>query len=105
MKRFPLLLVSVALVALDFSTVLETPPPPNYCGRNTETRGVTTIFDGYGVTVASRGLRTLDRPVIDQSGLTGRFDIHLEFASTDTPDTGDNSAPSVFTAVERPSPN
>jgi uncharacterized protein (TIGR03435 family) len=46
--------------------------------------------------------QTLGRPVIDRTGLTGRFDIDLEFAGTgpltaaDTPD----APASVFTAVQ-----
>jgi len=40
----------------------------------------------------------LDRPVVDKTGLAGRFNLHLQFArdlsATDTP------APSIFTAVQ-----
>jgi len=90
-------------VPIDFRTVLQSPPRLNYCGRNAVKTGATIILDGYGVTVAefiTRALRTLDRPVIDQTRLTGRFDIHLEFASTDAPDPGDSTLPSVFTAIQ-----
>jgi uncharacterized protein (TIGR03435 family) len=90
-------------VPMDLSTVLQSPPPPNYCGRNTLTKGDTVIFDGCGVTVPEfigRALATLDRPVVDLTRLRGRFDIHLEFASTNSPDIGDGSALSVFTAVQ-----
>ena len=67
------------------------------------TKGKTTVFDGYGVTVSeliARAFRTLGRPVIDLTRLSGRFDIHLEFAAADAPDTGDDAGPSVFTAVQ-----
>ena len=37
------------------------------------------------------------RPVIDRTGLTGRFDFTLTFASEGSDDI---SAPSIFTAVE-----
>jgi len=37
----------------------------------------------------ARVLRTLDRPVIDRTGLAGRFDIHFEFASTESLDAGE----------------
>lgn len=90
-------------VAIDLKTVLQSPPPPNYCGRFTLTKGATTVFDGYGVTISefiARALRTLDRPVIDRTGLTGRFDIHLEFASTELLDAGETSQPSIFTAIQ-----
>jgi uncharacterized protein (TIGR03435 family) len=90
-------------VPIDLGTVLQSPPPSNYCGRNTVTRGTTMVFDGFGVTVRefiARALRTLDRPVIDLTRLPGRFDIHLEFRAADAPDAGDDAAPSVFTAVQ-----
>jgi uncharacterized protein (TIGR03435 family) len=90
-------------VPVDLSTVLQSAPPSNYCGRNTLTKGRTMVFEGYGVTIAEfieRGFRTLDRPVIDLTRLTGRFDIHLEFVPADAPDPGDNSGASVFTAVQ-----
>ena len=90
-------------VPVDLKTVLQSPPPPNYCGRLSVTNGATTIFDGHGVTITefiARALRTLNRPVIDQTGLTGRFDIHFEFATTDSLDTGEALVPSVFTAIQ-----
>lgn len=90
-------------VPIDLKTVLRSPSPADYCGRNSVTKGDTTVFDGHGVTITEfigRALRTLDRPVIDLTELTGRFDIHLEFASTDSLDSGEASAPSVFTAIE-----
>jgi uncharacterized protein (TIGR03435 family) len=54
----------------------------------------------------------LDRPVIDKTGLAGRFDIHLEFAADQAtpglhglvPDspaaTSDPSGPTIFTAIQ-----
>jgi uncharacterized protein (TIGR03435 family) len=59
----------------------------------------------------------LDRPVIDKTGLTGRFDIHLEFVpenaisgpirlnGVDSPglpasSAGTSAGPSIFTAVQ-----
>ena len=42
--------------------------------------------------------RYLDRPVIDKTGLAGRFNLHLQFArDLSTPET---PAPSIFTAVQ-----
>ncbi len=43
----------------------------------------------------------LDRPVVNRTGLTGMFDVHLEFfppesAAADTPGAG----ASIFTAIE-----
>jgi uncharacterized protein (TIGR03435 family) len=89
-------------VPVDLKTVLQSPPPSNYCGRNKTSKGVTTVFDGYGITLAefvNRALRTLDRPVIDLTGLKGRFDIHLTFVPPDLSSTGD-AGPSIFTALQ-----
>src|SRR5262249_22742822 len=60
--------------------------------------------------------RLLDRPTIDQTGLTGTFDIHLAFAADDALNEGsrtaaspqggvpappvDHSTPTIFTAVQ-----
>jgi uncharacterized protein (TIGR03435 family) len=41
------------------------------------------VADGHGMTMAefaARMLRRVDRPVIDKTGLTGRYDFHLEYA-------------------------
>ena len=46
-----------------------------------------------------RGLaNALGRPVIDQSGFTGVFDLHLEFAPITAPP--DNPGPTLFTALQ-----
>jgi uncharacterized protein (TIGR03435 family) len=45
-------------VPIDLKTVLATPPPPNYCGRNTTTKGATIVFDGHGMTMAEFVSRT-----------------------------------------------
>ena len=54
----------------------------------------------------------LDRPVIDQTGLKGRFDLHLQWAPEETPlasvrgpDTppkpqGAETQPDLFTAIQ-----
>ena len=77
--------------------------------------------DGYGMTMAEFAGRMLsgflDRPIVDKTGLTGSYDIHLEFVRGDgpsgmallngvySPDSlagtsgADTSGPSIFTAV------
>lgn len=65
-------------------------PPPSgekYCA----TEQAMTIEELCKLT-----LRNLDRPVVDRTGLTGRFEIHLKFAAEDA-DVADG--PSVFTAL------
>jgi uncharacterized protein (TIGR03435 family) len=64
-------------------------PQQNFCGvmstRNTAS-GMTA--DGKGLTMAELAARllsgTVDRPVIDKTGLAGMFDIHLEYAPDNT---------------------
>ena len=59
-------------------------PPPDFCGRTSMNRkGSVMSLDTHGITMAdlaSMGLpRLVDRPVIDKTELTGRFDLHIEF--------------------------
>jgi uncharacterized protein (TIGR03435 family) len=88
---------------IDLKQVLKSPPPSNYCGRMTTKKGTSTTFDGYGITMVEFANRifedTLDRPVIDRSGLTGRFDIHFEFVPSDVLLSTDENGPSIFTAL------
>jgi hypothetical protein len=43
---------------------------------------------------------TTHRPVIDRTGLTGRFNFDLDFAPLDSDAAADSSAPSLFTAIQ-----
>jgi len=66
------------------------PPPPlqpgrNYCG--TTVSGVSSSAEALGATLDefSKTLRMIvDRPVIDKTGITGRFDIHVKFSPDGT---------------------
>jgi uncharacterized protein (TIGR03435 family) len=70
-----------------------------------------SITDPPGVAfqgVAGQLSNILDKPVIDQTGLTGLFDIHLEWAPDDTtlnpadtpgPIASTETGPTIFTAV------
>jgi uncharacterized protein (TIGR03435 family) len=68
------------------------------------TDGIGTMTTGRGrlncrlpIAAFARSLSsTLGRTVLDQTGLTGAFDIKLEW----TPDGDDASGPSIFTAVQ-----
>jgi uncharacterized protein (TIGR03435 family) len=60
-------------------------------------------WSAYGITLGEAfGLLHgyLGRLVIDKTGLTGMFDLHLEFARDDAAADGANPAQSIFTAVE-----
>jgi len=97
-------------------------PMPKYCGSG-ENRGsgLNMVSDWHGVTMvefASRMLSSfVERPVVDKTGLSGRYDVHLEFVRGGGPSgralqngaynpdsvagTSDSSAagPSIFTAL------
>lgn len=97
-------------------------PLPHYCGIATgKASAAGMVYDGYGMTMADFAGRILagnvDRPVMDKTGLTGKFDIHLVFVpnlpppgpvrlnGVDIPSlpppTSDDTGLSVFAAVER----
>jgi uncharacterized protein (TIGR03435 family) len=90
-------------VPIDLKQVLKSPPPDNYCGRMATKRGTNTTFDGYGITMVEFANRifkdALDRPVIDRSGISGRFNIHFEFVPNVALVSPDDAGPSIFTAL------
>jgi uncharacterized protein (TIGR03435 family) len=89
-------------VPVDLKTVLQAPPPSNYCGRNTTSNTLPVVFDGYAMTIAefvNRALRKSDRPVIDRTRLKGRFDIHLTFVPSDL-SSAEDTGPSIFSALQ-----
>ncbi len=83
-----------------------TPPPhgAKICGgASYSTTGGKTTVDAAGVGMASFAGVTLSRvqlgrPVIDRTGLSGLFDVHLEFAALNA--AGASDAPSIFSAVQ-----
>jgi uncharacterized protein (TIGR03435 family) len=42
----------------------------------------------------------VDRPVVDQTGLTGHYDYTLEWSNPMAGDTSDSAAPSIFKAMQ-----
>jgi uncharacterized protein (TIGR03435 family) len=61
-----------------------------------------THFNGEGLTmtlIAEELARITGRVVVDKTNLAERYDLKLQWASDDAPAT-DNSAPSLFTAVQ-----
>jgi uncharacterized protein (TIGR03435 family) len=72
--------------------------PPRFCGSTSfNRRGGVRIIDSFGATMAQFAGTTLSsrvdlgRPAIDRTGLTGRYDVHLEF---------EDEGLSIFTAVQ-----
>jgi uncharacterized protein (TIGR03435 family) len=43
----------------------------------------------------------LGRPVVDKTGLTGKYDYTLEFPAMESPDAQDEAGPSILTAVQK----
>jgi uncharacterized protein (TIGR03435 family) len=94
------------------------PPPapgqvaPKFCGHGSiQQRGGLAVVESYGATLAYLAgsmlpnANVLDRPVLDQTGLDGRFDIHLEYAPSNPSQAPGSTPPepvgaSIFTAVQ-----
>ena len=87
------------------------PPPDNPChNRGDMNNGVLTL-DIPATTLdefARFALGVMDRPVINKTGITGRFNFHLEYAPDETSSAGrvsdveaQVSGPSIFSAVEQ----
>jgi uncharacterized protein (TIGR03435 family) len=87
-----------------------------HCGANGTMKGSNFLLHGQGVTsdeLAKSLAIGLDRPVIDQTGLAGKFDFELEFARDQAmgpafrdpnqviPAAADlSTGPSIFTAIQ-----
>lgn len=92
-------------------------PDQEYCESMISARSPASLED-QGVTLddfSRQLLAVLDRPVINQTGISGRFDIHIEFSREGTkmgaipltqpidgqPTASDAAAfPSIFTALQ-----
>jgi len=86
-------------------------PQPLYCGFRRTGSSMSPILDGKGVSIADLGNNVarsyntaLGRNIVDKTGLSGVFDIHLTW--TNDPDSTDAASPStsgdvsIFTALE-----
>lgn len=69
-------------------------PGQHYCRRLVNPRGSVDIDGGTLSDLAALLGMALDRPVIDKTGLTNYFEIHLAFS----PD--DSDAPGIFQAIQ-----
>ncbi len=49
---------------------------------------------------APRLANVTGRPVLDKTGLTGKYDYKLEYAPEDNSPDADSTGPSIFTAVQ-----
>jgi uncharacterized protein (TIGR03435 family) len=92
---------------------LDAPPPSaagargaTFCGFPHVTQnGISRALDGKGVslaTLAGNIARSVRRSVIDKTGLTGTYDLHLEWTDAplnDIPNPETSDRPSIFTAL------
>lgn len=115
-------------IEIDLNNLLPPAPPksgekmPNYCGMGrARSSGPLMVADWYGVSMAELAGRLLssavDLPVVDQTGLTQRFDVHIEYVPdrhmtgsvtlngvvTDRPAAAADptAGPSIFSALEK----
>src|ERR1035437_309774 len=115
-------------IEMDLNDIRPPAPPktgetmPNYCGMGrARSNGSLMVADWYGVSMAELASRMLigavDLPVLDQTGLTQRFDVHIEYVPdrhttspvslngvvTDLPAAATDSmaGPSIFSALEK----
>lgn len=73
-------------------------PPPRFCNNLRYTRGG---IDAIGIDMtrlANTLAAILKRTVVNKTGFTGMFDLHLEYAAVE--DTADTTRPSIFTALQ-----
>jgi uncharacterized protein (TIGR03435 family) len=88
-----------------FST-LEAPvtrPDATICGNvSVQAAGASLTMEGHGVAgvIFAQALsHFVDRPVIDKTGFTGRFELRLEFAREEA--SSIEGGPSIFDALEQ----
>jgi uncharacterized protein (TIGR03435 family) len=65
-------------------------------GGNRSMSGKAVTMDGLTATLAN----LTGRPVLDKTGLTGKYDYKLEYAPQDNSVEADPTGPSIFTAVQ-----
>ena len=97
-------------IVYDLDAPARTPADPGAparlptCGYHESLSGINRALDGKGVSMTALSgniARTLRRAVIDETGLTGTYDLHLEWsdAPPNPTDPGTLDRPSIFTAI------
>ncbi len=74
-------------------------PGQNANGHGSE---LTQIYTSVAMSDFAMGMQFFvpDRPIVDQTGLTGRYDIRLRYTKDDSTSTDPNAPPGLFTAIQ-----
>jgi uncharacterized protein (TIGR03435 family) len=72
--------------------------PPRFCNNLLYTRGGIEAIGVDMTRLANTLAAILNRTVVDKTGITGVFDLHLEYAPVD--DASDTARASIFTALQ-----
>jgi uncharacterized protein (TIGR03435 family) len=73
---------------------------PNQSG-NSHAAEITQTYTNCSITEFVLGMQFfLDRPIVDQTGLTGHYDFSFRYTADETRTTDPNAAPGLFTAVQ-----
>lgn len=96
----------VDFTKLTMSALVSRVPGVNYCRNAARRAEGIEIYDAQGTTIdefCTLEFGRMDRPVVNRTGIAGRFDIHLEFApGALNPDAASGpSGPSIFTAIQQ----
>jgi len=73
---------------------------PDQTGRNSNGQASWRITNNSMEDFAKFLQFILDRPVVDQTGLKGKYDFKLEWTKDNAPVTDENAAPGFFTAIQ-----
>lgn len=73
---------------------------PDQSGRNNNGRASWRFTNNSMQDLAEFLQFELDRPVVDQTGLKGKYDFKLEWTKDNAPVTDENAAPGFFTAIQ-----
>lgn len=100
-------------VPVDFAKTTPAEPGQTYCPSRGDFKGAEMTITAQGITIEafSKLFLKMDRPVIDKTGMEGRFDFHLNYVPDEsTPEffrrtgqrsaTSDPGAPSIFAALQ-----
>lgn len=89
-----------------FKATITRTPGVTYCRNVARTKDGMRIYDAQGTSLdafCQLELGFLDRSVVNETGITGLFDIHLEYAAEEGDQTGatsDVAGPSLVTALQ-----